>query len=122
MDTPLEMDPLGVEPVVETADTVDNLNNVANNQIKEDANYDVDLGKLTGFLGRCVVNLVLPFVNGLMLGFGEIVAHEVCAQYGWRGARGLIRRKEKGPGEMTGQRSERGQLNRINNGVLHRGL
>lgn len=29
------------------------------------------------------INLVLPFLNGLMLGFGELVAHELCWQYKW---------------------------------------
>jgi Outer membrane protein TOM13 len=30
-----------------------------------------------------VINLFLPFVNGLMLGFGELVAHEVAFRFGW---------------------------------------
>lgn len=34
-----------------------------------------------------LVNLVLPFINGLMLGFGEILAHEIGFKYGWVGAR-----------------------------------
>ncbi|CCK72724.1 Mim1p KNAG_0L01030 [Huiozyma naganishii CBS 8797] len=29
------------------------------------------------------VNVVLPFLNGLMLGFGELVAHELA--WRWRG-------------------------------------
>lgn len=33
------------------------------------------------------INLVLPFINGLMLGFGEIVAHEIGFRYGWYGAK-----------------------------------
>lgn len=32
------------------------------------------------------INLVLPFINGLMLGFGEILAHEIGYKYNWRGA------------------------------------
>lgn len=35
---------------------------------------------LVRFVGSCAVNLVLPFVNGLMLGFGELLAHELA----WR--------------------------------------
>ncbi|QLQ81634.1 hypothetical protein HG537_0F03950 [Torulaspora globosa] len=35
---------------------------------------------LVRFAGSCAVNLVLPFVNGLMLGFGELLAHELA----WR--------------------------------------
>ncbi|SCU78963.1 LAMI_0A06744g1_1 [Lachancea mirantina] len=35
------------------------------------------------FAGSCSVNLLLPFVNGLMLGFGELVAHELCWKFQW---------------------------------------
>lgn len=33
------------------------------------------------------INLVLPFVNGMMLGFGEILAHEIGFKYNWVGAK-----------------------------------
>jgi len=33
------------------------------------------------------INLVLPFVNGLMLGFGELFAHEAAFRLGWGGTR-----------------------------------
>lgn len=36
---------------------------------------------------RSAINLVLPFINGMMLGFGEILAHEVGFRYNWTGAR-----------------------------------
>ncbi|KAK6352625.1 hypothetical protein TWF730_009444 [Orbilia blumenaviensis] len=29
------------------------------------------------------INLFLPFVNGLMLGFGELFAHEIAFRLGW---------------------------------------
>ncbi|EGP85172.1 uncharacterized protein MYCGRDRAFT_75239 [Zymoseptoria tritici IPO323] len=29
------------------------------------------------------INLLLPFVNGLMLGFGELIAHEAAYRLGW---------------------------------------
>jgi hypothetical protein len=29
------------------------------------------------------INLLLPFVNGLMLGFGELFAHEAAFRLGW---------------------------------------
>ena len=29
------------------------------------------------------INLLLPFVNGLMLGFGELLAHEAAFRLGW---------------------------------------
>lgn len=33
------------------------------------------------------INLVLPFVNGLMLGFGELFAHEAAFRLGWSGTK-----------------------------------
>lgn len=38
-------------------------------------------------LRKGAINLVLPFINGIMLGFGEIFAHEVGFKYGFVGAR-----------------------------------
>jgi len=29
------------------------------------------------------INLFLPFINGLMLGFGELFAHEIAFRWGW---------------------------------------
>lgn len=33
------------------------------------------------------INMIIPLVNGLMLGFGEILAHELGTSWGWREAR-----------------------------------
>lgn len=33
------------------------------------------------------INLLLPFVNGLMLGFGELFAHEAAFWLGWGGTK-----------------------------------
>lgn len=38
---------------------------------------------LWGLLRGAGINLILPFVNGLMLGFGELLAHEVAFRWGW---------------------------------------
>ncbi|GEQ71523.1 hypothetical protein JCM33374_g5207 [Metschnikowia sp. JCM 33374] len=38
-------------------------------------------------LRKGAINLVLPFINGIMLGFGEILAHEIGFRYGFFGAR-----------------------------------
>lgn len=38
-------------------------------------------------LRKGAINLVLPFINGIMLGFGEIFAHEIGFRYGLMGAR-----------------------------------
>ncbi|KAH3672099.1 hypothetical protein WICPIJ_010143 [Wickerhamomyces pijperi] len=44
------------------------------------------LSKITTVLASLSINLFLPFLNGLMLGFGELVAHEVGLKWGWFGA------------------------------------
>lgn len=36
-----------------------------------------------GILRGAAINLILPFVNGLMLGFGELFAHEAAFRLGW---------------------------------------
>lgn len=36
------------------------------------------------------INLVLPFVNGLMLGFGELFAHEAAFRLGWSNTKVLF--------------------------------
>lgn len=40
-----------------------------------------------GLIRGAVINLFLPFVNGLMLGFGELLAHEVAFRWGWSGTK-----------------------------------
>ncbi|KAK3984404.1 hypothetical protein QBC44DRAFT_277359 [Cladorrhinum sp. PSN332] len=34
-----------------------------------------------------VINLFLPFINGMMLGFGELFAHEAAFRLGWSNTR-----------------------------------
>ncbi|QLG72719.1 hypothetical protein HG535_0D04270 [Zygotorulaspora mrakii] len=55
--------------------------------VREPKNDDVDVHSsgfnvngILSFTGSCMINLILPFFNGLMLGFGELLAHEIC----WR--------------------------------------
>ncbi|KAF2769170.1 TOM13-domain-containing protein [Teratosphaeria nubilosa] len=36
-----------------------------------------------GILRGAAINVLLPFVNGLMLGFGELFAHEAAFRLGW---------------------------------------
>ena len=38
-------------------------------------------------LRGAAINLVLPFINGMMLGFGELFAHEAAFRLGWGGTR-----------------------------------
>lgn len=40
-----------------------------------------------GLLRGAAINLLLPFVNGLMLGFGELFAHEAAFRLGWGGTK-----------------------------------
>ena len=40
-----------------------------------------------GLLRGAAINLLLPFVNGLMLGFGELLAHEAAYRLGWSGTK-----------------------------------
>ncbi|GME73855.1 unnamed protein product [[Candida] boidinii] len=53
----------------------------------EEEETDVSIGKIVSFFSSCCINLVLPFINGIMLGFGEILAHEIGFRYNWLGAR-----------------------------------
>jgi hypothetical protein len=42
---------------------------------------------LWGLLRGAAINLLLPFINGLMLGFGELFAHEAAYRLGWGGTK-----------------------------------
>lgn len=52
--------------------------------LEEKPSYAIDI---FGILKKAAINLVLPFINGMMLGFGEILAHEIGFRYNWIGAR-----------------------------------
>ncbi|CAL3973346.1 unnamed protein product [Diplocarpon coronariae] len=56
---------------------------------------------LWGLLRGAAINLLLPFINGLMLGFGELFAHEAAFRLGWGGTKvfpGGRARHSVGPG------------------------
>lgn len=40
-----------------------------------------------GILRGAAINLLLPFINGLMLGLGELIAHEAAFRLGWSGTK-----------------------------------
>jgi hypothetical protein len=40
-----------------------------------------------GLLRGAAINVLLPFVNGLMLGLGELLAHEAAFRLGWSGTK-----------------------------------
>lgn len=51
-----------------------------------------------GLIRGAAINLLLPFVNGMMLGFGELFAHEAAFRLGWGGTRVFpASRKESHP-------------------------
>lgn len=43
-----------------------------------------------GLIRGAAINVLLPFVNGLMLGFGELFAHEAAFRLGWGGTKVCI--------------------------------
>jgi hypothetical protein len=45
-----------------------------------------------GLLRGAAINLVLPFINGLMLGFGELFANEMAFRLGWSNTKVCIAR------------------------------
>ncbi|KAG0134344.1 outer membrane protein TOM13-domain-containing protein [Tuber indicum] len=49
-------------------------------------------------LRTAAINLVLPFINGLMLGFGELFAHELAFRWGWGGTRVFPSSRAAAPG------------------------
>ncbi|GAO16481.1 uncharacterized protein UV8b_06965 [Ustilaginoidea virens] len=42
---------------------------------------------LWSLLRGAAINLLLPFINGMMLGFGELFAHEAAFRLGWGGTK-----------------------------------
>ncbi len=50
---------------------------------------------LWGLLRGAAINLLLPFINGLMLGFGELVANEAAYRLGWSGTKVSTEKKYK---------------------------
>ncbi|ROV93585.1 hypothetical protein VMCG_08073 [Cytospora schulzeri] len=42
---------------------------------------------LFSLIRGAAINLLLPFINGMMLGFGELFAHEAAFRLGWSGTR-----------------------------------
>ncbi|CZT09909.1 related to Mitochondrial import protein 1 [Rhynchosporium agropyri] len=56
---------------------------------------------LWGLVRGAAINLLLPFINGLMLGFGELFAHEAAFRLGWGGTKVFPGNRSKhsvGPG------------------------
>ncbi|KAK6067130.1 mitochondrial import protein 1 [Seiridium cupressi] len=64
-----------------------------------------------GLVRGTAINLLLPFINGMMLGFGELFAHEAAFRLGWSGTKvfPLSRRTAHpiGPGVEIREKSRR---------------
>lgn len=63
-----------------------------------------------GLIRGAAINLLLPFINGMMLGFGELFAHEAAFRLGWGGTKVsltiilsafLLRDRETCPGRLA---------------------
>ena len=65
------------------------------------------------------INLLLPFVNGMMLGFGELLAHEWAFRLGWSETNVSIRMLEV---FMMCQESIRQLLRVTSSNICHAGL
>ena len=48
---------------------------------------------LWGLVRGAAINLLLPFINGLMLGLGELLAHEAAFRLGWSGTKVCLLRE-----------------------------
>ena len=76
-------------------------------------------------LRGAAINLILPFVNGLMLGFGELLAHEAAFRFGWSGTKvcqgsclGVDWSKDRGwnsanPSRRYSQRTDHGRWDQV---------
>lgn len=51
---------------------------------------------LFSLIRGAAINLFLPFINGMMLGFGELFAHEAAFRLGWSGTRVSSREIHRG--------------------------
>ncbi|AMD21924.1 HFR069Wp [Eremothecium sinecaudum] len=60
-----------------------NLSGSSPNHIMIAPSSGVNFSKLLSFVGSCSINLLVPFLNGLMLGFGELLAHEISWKFTW---------------------------------------
>jgi hypothetical protein len=85
--------PQGRNDLTESGITIpsDSENYEANNELSSSSPPSSDSSPLIlyspptvwGLLRGAAINLVLPFINGLMLGFGELFANEIAFRWGW---------------------------------------
>lgn len=74
---------------------------------------DYNKPTLLGLLKGVAINLFLPFINGLMLGFGELFAHEIAFRLGWGGSKVFpIRRSKRNLSPKIDVRDEQSEIRR----------
>ncbi|GMM28476.1 Mim1 protein [Martiniozyma asiatica (nom. inval.)] len=106
---------LPVEPLADTAEVDISSPNEVDDVLQDSEPHDIELSAVGGYLYKCAVNLVLPFINGMMIGFGEIFAHELLHSRGWTQAR-IYRPLQKIPAFTNGSKEK--QLNFSSRSVL----
>ncbi len=57
------------------------------------------------------INILLPFINGMMLGFGELFAHEAAFRLGWGGTKVCFSDDGKGTHIQSSIARKHGQMN-----------
>ncbi|KAF2673480.1 outer membrane protein Tom13 [Microthyrium microscopicum] len=96
MSSPLESDPQDRSDLTQSGVTIpsDSENYDANNESSSPPSSSespplilYQPPTLWGLFRGAAINLVLPFINGLMLGFGELFAHELAFRLGWSGTK-----------------------------------
>ncbi|CAI2169527.1 421_t:CDS:1 [Funneliformis geosporum] len=67
----------------------DNINNINHTGDSQSVVPFYRHPKFISFLQTFTMNFVFPFINGVMLGFGEICANELAFRMGWFGVRNM---------------------------------
>jgi Outer membrane protein TOM13 len=75
------LSPPSTSPPQSSSNTNNNNNN--NNNSHEQKVVVYSRPTFWGLVRGAAINLLLPFVNGMMLGLGELLAHELAFRWGW---------------------------------------
>ena len=86
-----DIDPPSLSPQAESyAEEISYPSDLPSSESSNSSNSIITFYKpptILSLLRTTAINLILPFINGVMLGFGEIFAHELAFRWGWRGAK-----------------------------------
>lgn len=82
-----QRDPQGENMVSELQNcvtkTISNESSSISNTRPHTGLFNLNFSKVISFASSCSINLLLPLLNGLMLGFGELIAHELSWKFSW---------------------------------------